>query len=54
MCSFMGKSRVQTVCRCKGVTAAIKCFPNPIKNVALKSLWGRWLCEKKDEGARER
>lgn len=31
MCSFMGKSRVWTVCRCKGLTAAIKCFPNPIK-----------------------
>lgn len=44
---------MQTVCRCKGVTAAIKGFPNPIKNVALKSLWGR-LCVKRDEGARER
>lgn len=31
MCTFMGKSRVWTVSRCKGLTAAIKCSPNPIK-----------------------
>ena len=54
MWSFMGKSRVRTVCRCKGVTAVIKCFPNPIKNVALKSLWERRLCEKRDEEASKR
>lgn len=40
------------LCRCKGLTAATRCFPNPIKNATLKGLWGRRLCE--DEGVRER
>lgn len=31
MCMFMGKSRVWTVCRCKGLTAATKCSQNPFK-----------------------
>lgn len=53
MCWFMGKSRVQAVCRGEGGTAAIKSYPNPVKNDVLKSLWGR-LCEKRDEGIRER
>lgn len=52
MGSFMGKSRVKTWC--KGVTAAIKCFPNPIKCAVLKSLEGRRICKERAEVVRDR
>lgn len=52
MGSFMGKSGVKTWC--EGVTAAIKCFPNPIKYAVLKSLEGKRICKERDEVVRDR
>lgn len=53
MCLFMEERGMLTVCSFKGVTATIKCFPNSIKNAALKRMWGRRLCER-DTRVRER
>lgn len=46
MCLFMEERGMLTLCSFKGVTATIKCFPNSIKNAALKRMWGRRLCER--------
>jgi len=53
MCLLMGERGMLAVCRVEGVPAKTKCFPNCIKNAALKRLWGRRLCEK-DTEVRER